>query len=222
LFASNETAGLPIDIDDRRNTILRFSTQKKDDKVYFAGLRRAMDEGEMSAFLHHCLQMDLTDYENERRKPILTTARDELALITSNPAHAFLFMLLEGDRLTGFRQPNNKVNDGRKWTAWRDDDAWIKWDELYEHYQRYVLRQHKAKTPMSDKELLIVFRTVLMTHDDATPWFKSEAIHVRGTGKTKRLHRFPSRQIARARWENYTQSKVDWPGDSDPDDELDA
>jgi hypothetical protein len=212
LYASNETAALPIDIDDRRDTVLRFSTRHKDDKVYFAGLRKAMKDGEMNAFLHHCLQMDLTEYENERRQPILTAARNELAIITSNPAHAFLLELLEGMRVTGFRQPNNQDNDHKRHFSWLDDDVWIRWDELHEHYRRYVKREHGAKTPMSKKELLAVFRNVLMTHDDTIKWFESESIWLRGRKKSDRVFRFPSRKIARQRWEQFTQSTVDWPG----------
>jgi hypothetical protein len=225
LYASNEIAALPIDIDDRRDTVLRFSTRHKDDKAYFAGLKKAMKDGEMNAFLHHCLQMDLTDYEDERRKPILTAARNELAIITSNPAHAFLLELLEGCRLTGFRQPNDKDNDDKKCFAWLDDDVWIRWEELHEHYRRYVKREHGAKTPMSKKELLAAFRTVLMTHDDdATEWFKDKSMWLRGRSKNDRVTLFPSRKIARERWQQFTQSVVDWPSvdvldedDLDPD-----
>jgi hypothetical protein len=219
LYASNETAALPIDIDSRRDTVLRFSTQKKDDKAYFIKLRKAMNEGEMSAFLHACQQMDLADYEDERRKPILTAARNELALITSNPAHDFLFKLLEGDSLPGFIQPNDKVNDKKeKSTAWLNDDIWVDWDLLHGDYRDFVEKQHRAKTPMSGRELRTVFRTVLMTYDDAVVRLKSTTVYVRSIKDNKRLHLFPSRPIARVRWENYTKSKVDWPDDIDATD----
>jgi hypothetical protein len=220
LYASNETAALPIDIDDRRDTVLRFSTRHKDDKVYFAGLRKAMDDGEMAAFLHYCLDLDLTDHEH--RRAILTDARNELAIITANPAHAFLLELLEGMRVIGFRQPNDPVNDAKEHFSWLLDDVWIKWDELHEHYRRFVTREHKAKTPMSKKELLAVLRNVLMTHDDdASGWFEDKSVWLRGRKKTDRVTRFPSRKIARERWEQFTQSSVDWPGDVFDEDDLD-
>ena len=222
LYASNETAALPIDIDDRRDTVLKFSSRHKDDKPYFTGLIKAIKDGEINAFLHHCLNLDLTDYEDERRKPILTAARNELAIITSNPAHAFLLELLEGMRVTGFRQPNNQDNDYRKHQAWLDDDVWIKWKELHEHYYRYVKHEHGAKTPMSAKELMAVFRNVLMTHDDTTTgWFVDKSIWLRGARKTARVVLFPSRKKARERWEGFTQSTVAWPGDVSDEDDLD-
>jgi hypothetical protein len=222
LYASNETAGLPIDIDDRRDTVLRFSTRHKDDKPYFRALRKAMDEGEMSAFLHHCLQMDLTAYEEERRSPIPTQARNELAIITSNPAHTFLLELLEGSRVTGFRQPFDEANDNEKHHAWAHDDVWVRWSELHEHYRHYVKREHGAKTAMAKKELLLVFRTVLMTHDDKTDWFKDRSVWLRGgRNKSQRVVLFPSREIARKRWEKFTQSTVDWPTDECGEDDLD-
>ena len=214
LFASNEMAALPIDIDDRRDTVLRFSTLHKDDKPYFDGLRKAMEDGEMAAFLHACLQMDLTDYENERRKPILTAARDELAIIT-NPAQAFLLELLEGTRVDVFQQPENKNNDHKE-HAWIDDDVWIHWGALHAHYRDYVEQQYRAKTAVSKRELLSVFRNVLMTHDDATGWLEEKVCHIRIPGsrqQTMRLMRFPARKIARERWEKFTQSAVNWPDD---------
>ena len=183
---------------------------------------KAIKDGEINAFLHHCLNLDLADYEDERRKPILTAARNELAIITSNPSHAFLLELLEGMRVTGFRQPNDQDNDDKKAFAWLDDDVWIKWKELHEHYYRYVKREHGAKTPMSAKELMAVFRNVLMTHDDTTTgWFEDKSIWLRGAWKTARVVLFPSRKMARERWEGFTQSTVDWPGDVFGEDDLD-
>ena len=69
LFASNEVAALPMGVSDRRLVVLAFADDHQEDHVYFAALRKAMEGGEVAAFVHDALAADLTVFEKVRRSP---------------------------------------------------------------------------------------------------------------------------------------------------------
>ncbi len=68
LMASNEAWVIPADWDDRRFLVLEVATTRKQDHAYFQALKAQMEDGGLSAWLHHLLTVD-TEAVNLHQPP---------------------------------------------------------------------------------------------------------------------------------------------------------
>jgi hypothetical protein len=211
IFASNEIAAAPIDADDRRACVLDFSNEE--DLAYFAGLRAAMEGGEIAAFVHDALAADLIEFEKVRRTPIPTQAKARLALVTGNDCHTFLYHVLEGDLLPGLAQAQQSKR--REGQAWLDEAVHIRPREFYGAYVQYMELEHRARRPASSiafwAELGRIIPPDKLARDSV--WIASDRA-------TRAVRAFPSRLNARAFWEAHAKGKVNWPKDVEPPDGL--
>ena len=213
LFASNEVAALPIDANDRRLVVLAFANLHQEDHVYFAALRKAMEGGEVAAFVHDALAADLTAFEKVRRSPVATKAKAVLAQITGNEVQAFLYRTLRSDYLPGIIQSETTKQNRRD--IWLAEAVYIDGYEMYNSYIVYMGREHQARKPMSQFQFWHEIRRVIPSRE-----IRSVSVWVRGKSQ-ERLRRFPSRATARAAWDKYAKRPVDWDNAVKVEGELD-
>jgi hypothetical protein len=95
VYSSNAIAALPLDHDDRRFLVLEVSAKHANDVAYYAALWKALDGGELAAFVYDALAADLSGFDQDRRVPYRTEARAKLAAATASPEDDYLLALLE-------------------------------------------------------------------------------------------------------------------------------
>jgi hypothetical protein len=79
LMASNNDWIVPASADERRYFVLDVPDTRKGDKSYFTKLVAAIEGDELSALLHHLLQLDLSDFD--QRNPPHTEGLNKQKLI---------------------------------------------------------------------------------------------------------------------------------------------
>ena len=151
-YATNEkSGGLPLDHDDRRKLVLDVATIRKEDHAYFEDLTRALQGGELSAFLYDALRVDLTGFN--RRKVYKTRARTEIADITASPEAAFLVHVLEQGVLPDGQWKPKPGSATGGWTAvkgnaWPKGEVAVSTQAFYSFYLDWI-GQRRQDDPLA-------------------------------------------------------------------------
>jgi hypothetical protein len=213
IFASNEVAALPIDANDRRVVVFACAATHQNDFNYFAGLRKAMENGEVAAFVYDAQKANLKEFEQQRRRPPETEAKAKLALITGNPVATFLYHILRSDVLPGIVRPVERIAPENRqksmYEIWHTGAVYIEDNDLYHSYQEYMKREHSARKPVSKVQFLEDMRSII-------PRKEFRSMMTRVHKKPLRYRRFPSRKDGRAYWEKYARNPVKWEIEEDP------
>jgi hypothetical protein len=219
VFATNEVAALPIDINDRRYIVLHISDGKIGNLAYFTKLRAAIDK-ELPAFVAAALSADLREFETSRRIPRPTKAKSDLALMTGNIAHQYLYHLLEGSQFPGFVRTESDQRTGGPTTTWLDDairfnknskqdrDGKDLQDNLYGDYLGWMQREHPKKPPMPCFELFKQIEEIIPPKDMAP-----KSVRNPDTNSPRAflwLWGFPSRWKARKLFAAYARQPITW------------
>ena len=85
IIASNNDWPIPIDLDDRRFTVLDVSEARRQDNVYFESLVEELRDGGLTGLLHELLDYKVD--ESALRRPLHTRAKQEIAALTLTPIH---------------------------------------------------------------------------------------------------------------------------------------
>ncbi len=99
IVSSNEDWAVPIDLDDRRYLVLDLSEFRKQDKPYFAAIRKQMDGGGLEALMHDLLQEDIRDF-HPRDKPRSPFGVD-MKLRSADTVTRWIYECLQDRRLHG-------------------------------------------------------------------------------------------------------------------------
>ena len=99
MMASNSEWVVPAGFDERRFLVLDVSDAQKQDHGYFRHLKAHMDNGGLSALLHHLLKLDISNF-NIRSVPN-TAGLDQQKLRSLTPFMAWLHECLYSGTLTG-------------------------------------------------------------------------------------------------------------------------
>jgi hypothetical protein len=204
MFASNETAALPIDGDDRRVLVLNVSNAHAEDHAYFGDLDAALDGGELAAFTHDALLADLTGFN--RRALYRTEARSELAAATASPEAEFVMQFLEEGRLRGDLWPRGQQNPNMA-NPWTTGEVAFDGDALHEQYLVFMDRKHKGKPRRNKAELVGAFRRAL---GDALLRWKQMKIPGSG-GKRASRYIVASLTDCRAAYDKRHGRSLEWP-----------
>jgi hypothetical protein len=207
LFASNEAAPIPIDLNDRRLFALAVSNTHAEDYAYFTKLRAAIDADELKAFVEDALAADLSAFEAIRRTPPKTKARAELALSTAKPEHEYLFELLSkgGPLETHWkiilprqRKPGNH--------SWRNGKIVVERNAVHEDYCEWLRRrrQHR-RSPINSTE----FRRAMQDILDAA-LFRSAPVKRLNSRETYRALQIGSLRDCRAAFDAHTKYAHAW------------
>ncbi|MBT3990063.1 MAG: hypothetical protein HOG95_01390 [Rhodospirillaceae bacterium] len=99
MMATNEEWAVPVETGDRRYFVLDVSSNRIGDNEYFTSLHRAIESDEAGHFLHHLLNMDLSDFD--LRGFPKTEAHSDIMVRGLKGVQAFLFDLLYGGHAEG-------------------------------------------------------------------------------------------------------------------------
>ena len=95
VYSSNEIAALPLGLDDRRFLVLDVSHERQNDNEILQVAQKALDNGELAAFVDDALAADLKAFDLDRLVPYKTKARAKLAEVTASTEEVYLLELLE-------------------------------------------------------------------------------------------------------------------------------
>jgi hypothetical protein len=182
MFASNETAALPIDGDDRRVLVLNVSNAHAEDHAYFAALDATLDGGELAAFVHDALHADLTGFN--RRALYRTEARSELAAATASPEAEFVKLVLEVGQLPGKELWPRGQHNPNMANPWTTGEVAFDVDALHDQYLAFMDQKHKGKPRRNKTEVVGAFRRAL-----GDPLIRSKQMKIPGSGG-KRASRY--------------------------------
>ncbi|MHB2166534.1 DUF5906 domain-containing protein [Alsobacter sp. R-9] len=174
IIATNDLAGVPVEVGDRRVSVLQVSPARRQDSAYFAGLRAAWAGGEREAFLHAMLTRDLSAFD--RRQPLRTSARRAVAEATAKPLTSWWIDVLDSGVLPGAAEL--AVDRGLAplaADAWSTGPVMTRFNDLLEDARTWARRERARHTP-SRAEL-------------------SEALESMCPGRTRRQPRVAGRQI---------------------------
>jgi hypothetical protein len=93
IIASNSERPLPVERDDRRLAVFQASEARKNDQVYFRGLREELDHGGRAAMLHELLQMQVDD--DWLRQPPASAAKVRMKVDSLDPIDLFFQEVLQ-------------------------------------------------------------------------------------------------------------------------------
>jgi hypothetical protein len=205
VFASNETASLPLDSDDRRVLVLNVSDAHAEDHAYFADLDAALDGGELAAFTHDALHADLTGFNH--RALHRTEARSELAAATASPEAEFVKQFLEAGRLPGGDLwPHGQHNPDTA-NPWATGEVAFDSEALHDQYLAFMDRRHKGKTRRNRAALLGEFQGAL-----GDTLLRSKQMKIPGGGG-KRVSRYVIASLAdcRTAYDKRHGRALEWP-----------
>jgi hypothetical protein len=206
MFASNETAALPIDGDDRRVLVLKVSNAHAEDHAYFADLDAALGGGELAAFTYAALHADLTGFN--RRALYRTKARSELAAATASPEAEFAKQFLETGRLPGGDLWPRGQHQPDRTNPWTTGEVAFDGDALQEQYIDFMDQKHRGKPRRNKDELVGEFRRAL--GGDAL--LRSKQMKIPGSGG-RRASRYVIASLAdcRAAYDKHHGRALEWP-----------
>lgn len=123
IMASNSTWVVPAGAQERRFFVLDVSSDKMQNKSYFAAMRKQLENGGREALLHHLLNYDLTNYEV--RDIPKTGALQDQKMFSYSSEESWWFEKLEEGRLL------------------KDDNEWkseVMKQALYDDYLLFLSR----------------------------------------------------------------------------------
>jgi hypothetical protein len=96
--------GVPVVLEetDRRYILLKASDEKRNDRAYFGQLRKRMEEN-LSAFHHHLLNLDLSEFDPPRDRPLTDYYHDVKQSFTPYHARFFQRQIIANDGATELR-----------------------------------------------------------------------------------------------------------------------
>jgi hypothetical protein len=206
LFASNEAAPIPIDLNDRRLFALAVSNAHAEDHAYFAKLRAAIDGDEIEAFVADAQAADLSAFEAIRRMPPKTKARAELALATAKPEQEYLFELLsKGGPLETHWEiilPRQREPGKR---PWRDGKIVIERNAVHEDYCEWSRRRRQHRRSINSTEFHGVIQDIL-----GAELFRSIPVKRLNSRATYRALQIGSLRDCRAAFDAHTKYAHAW------------
>jgi hypothetical protein len=149
LIASNELAAVPVEVGDRRNTVIEVSDSRKQDTAYFAALRHAMQAGELAAFVHYCLSLGLSAFDH--RQPFSTAAKATVTRALANPAQRWWLEVLEAGALPGLSESQVRRGQPVVDDAWQRGNVTVFNDELYSAFSDWARRERVRHTPSREE-----------------------------------------------------------------------
>jgi hypothetical protein len=203
-------AALPLDQDDRRKLVLDVATIRKEDHAYFEDLTRALQGGELSAFLYDAVREDLTGFN--RRKVYKTRARTEIADITASPEAAFLVHVLEQGVLPEGQwtpKPGSATGGWKavKGNAWPKGEVAVSTQAFYSFYLNWISQQ-RGKTTRLLVEVVREFKSALGDKFDRD---RLRAPGSSANGEREYRYRFASLDECREAFDAFCGRPREWP-----------
>jgi hypothetical protein len=164
LIFSNAGAGVGLDHDDRRQLVLRSSTEHANDKPYFKKVYDAINGTELQAFLYDALNVELPERLPD---PPKTAARRDAIAETASSNEEFVYHLLWEGNSHWFGYPIISQTDQRAdfkkkaWNPWPLGAIAVNAEELQKVYREYMAAHHKRKDMMLPRQLTSSIRSLL-------------------------------------------------------------
>jgi hypothetical protein len=208
VYSSNAIAALPLDHDDRRFLVLEVSARHTNDVAYYAALWKALDGGELAAFVHDALATDLTAFDLDRRVAYRTEARTKLAAATASPEDDYLLALLERGgpvEPTGWNARPYKQNTHYSKNPWLSGDILLPRGAIHLDYVRFVQNNHRAAKTRNAAELYAKIGRVL-----GVRLFRSEQVRLPGTARREQMRFVGSLKECRDAYDAHGGTKHEW------------
>jgi hypothetical protein len=209
VYSSNAIAALPLDHDDRRFLVLEVSAKHTNDVAYYAALWKALDGGELAAFVHDALAADLTAFHQDRRFPYRTEARTKLAAATASPEDDYLLALLEhggpvADPMRWDARPH-KQNAPDPKNPWLTGDILLSRYAIHLDYVQFVQNKHRGAKMRNAAELYAKIGRALGVH-----LFRSEQARLSGTRNREQMRFVGSLKECRRAYDAHGGAKQKW------------
>jgi hypothetical protein len=184
IVASNNEWPVPIELDDRRFTVLDVSDARRQDNTYFSRLARELRSGGRAAMLHELLEHGVD--EGALRRPLDTKAKREITALTLSPIqHWWLEKLKTGSM--------NDTDDRNAWPASIQKAA------VHESFREFLDRHHQGNRDKRATETEL--GQFLQKYTPLTPQRRLV------DGKRERFWNFPTLEACRSAW----LKAFDWP-----------
>lgn len=192
IFATNNEWAAPAGPKERRFFVIDVGEKHMQDNKYFEAICNQMENGGREALLYFLMNHDVSSI-NLRKFP-QTKALREAKLLSASPAQKFWYHVLESGCL------NDSIEDG--WC-----EGIVRTDYFYKEYIKFVTDmgvKHKA----SDTELGMQLKSMLPSES-----FKKERKTVKDFNRSyrKNCYVFPSLSECRNAFEEFMNTKFDWP-----------
>ena len=154
---TNAGAGVGLDPDDRRQFVLRASTEHANDKAYFNKVYAAIDGAELQAFLYDALSA-----ETPERLPVppKTNARRDAIAETARPVEDFIHHLLDSGESHWFSFPIISKDDKKaalkttQFNPWPFGAIAVDRENLHQQYREYMAGHHKREGLLTERQLI--------------------------------------------------------------------
>jgi putative DNA primase/helicase len=139
VFLSNERMPVVIEEDDRRHCVIW--TPPKKEPEYYKAVSAEIANGGVEALHDWLLTIDLGDF-NEHTKPPMTTAKEELLMLSKDSILRFYEEWLDGE----FNWDSDEYNDNKAMTS---SNTPVLSGDLYELYKTWCGRQGVKPSPLN-------------------------------------------------------------------------
>lgn len=201
LMAGNGHWLVPAGMDERRFLVLDVGEASKQNKPYFARVRKAMAAGGREALLHYLMNLDISDFE-VRSVPQTAALREQKLFSMSAEEQWWMERLM----------------DGRTTATSQDWGQWIQKERVQSDYLRYC----DAQKIMRRVSPTALGKFLSRSLPDGWPRGTQRMAEVEKTGADGRIeivkerayfYEMPSLEDCRAKWDEKYGGPFGWPTD---------